>query len=70
LHAAVPLEGDFRAIEESHGKNVLNLVLAVGYVRRLVENAAVVKYLSKNYPDIFAEFEKLAEANDLSASGA
>ena len=64
------LEGDFRAIEESHGKNVLNLVLAVGYVRRLVENTAIVKYLSRKYPDIFAEFEKLAEANDLSASGA
>ncbi len=29
------LEGDFRRIEESHGQNVLNLVVAVAYVRRL-----------------------------------
>jgi len=59
------VEKDFKLIEESHGKNVLNLVLVVGYVRRLLENAAVVKFLSRQYPDIFAEFEKLAEATDL-----
>ena len=59
------IEKDFKLIEESHGKNVLNLVLVVGYVRRLLDNAAVVKFLSRQYPDIFAEFEKLAEATDL-----
>ena len=64
------LEGDFRSIEESHGKNVLNLVLVVGYVRRLLESAAVVKFLSRNYPDIYAEFEKLAEVTDLAISEA
>ena len=59
------LEGDFRTIEESHGKNVLNLVVVVGYVRRLLDNAAVVKFLSRQFPDIYGEFEKLAEVTDL-----
>jgi hypothetical protein len=59
------LEGDFRSIEDSHGRNVLNLVLAVGYVRRLLDNAGIVKFLSRKYPDIFGEFEKLAEITDL-----
>ena len=59
------IERDFKAIEDSHGKNVLNLVLVVGYVRRLLDNAAIVKFLSRHYPDMFAEFEKLAEATDL-----
>lgn len=59
------VEKDFRIIEESYGKNVLNLVLTVGYIRRLLENAAVVKFLSRRYSDIFGEFEKLSEATDL-----
>ncbi len=41
------------------------MIRTVGYVRRLLENAAVVKFLCRQYPDIFAEFEKLAEATDL-----
>ena len=59
------IEQDFRSLEESHGRNVLNLVLAVGYIRRLLGNAAVVKFLSKKYPDIYAEFEKLSELTEL-----
>lgn len=59
------IEDDFRSLEESHGRNVLNLVLAVGYVRRLLGNASVVKFLSRKYPDIYAEFEKLSEIADL-----
>lgn len=62
------IEGDFRSIEESYGKNVLNLVLVVGYLRRLLENAAVVKFLSRKYSDIYSEFEKLAEVTDLGAT--
>ena len=59
------IEEDFRSLEESHGRNVLNLVLAVGYIRRLLGNAAVVKFLWRKYPDIYAEFEKLSEITDL-----
>ena len=59
------IEKDFKLIEDSHGKNVLNLVLVVSFIRRLIENVAVVKFLSRQYPDIFTEFEKLAEATNL-----
>lgn len=64
------LEKDFRRIENSHGRNTLNLVLAVGYIRKLLDSAAVVKFLSRKYADIFSEFEKLAESVDLSESEA
>jgi len=56
---------DFLMIEESHGKNTLNLVLAVAYLRKLLDNAGVVKYLSQRYPDILGELQKLAESPDL-----
>jgi hypothetical protein len=59
------LEADFRRIEDSHGQNMLNLVLAVGYVRRLLESAAVVKYLSRKHGDLLSELERIAETTDL-----
>lgn len=56
---------DFLMIEDSHGKNTLNLVLAIACLRKLLDNASVVKYLSQRYPDILGEFQKLTEAPDL-----
>ena len=59
------LEGDFRTIQDTHGRNMLNLVVSVGYVRRLLENASVVKYLSRKYADLLAELERTVENTDL-----
>ena len=60
------LSRDFRQIEETHGKNVLNLVIAAGYLKKLLDNARVVRYLSQNYPEIVNEFQKIAESRSLS----
>lgn len=59
---------DFLMIEESHGKNTLNLVLAVAYLRKLLDHAGVVKYLSQRHPDILTEFQKLADSPDLKST--
>ena len=56
---------DFKLIEESHGKNVLNLVIVVGYLKKLIDNARVVRYLAANYPELLIEFQKLAESRTL-----
>lgn len=57
------LSEDFKLIEEAHGNNVLNLTLALSYVRKLLNNAAVVRYLSKHHPDILAEFQTLSDSS-------
>lgn len=59
------VERDFKAAEESYGENVLNLTLARGYVKKLLENAKIVRYLNSNHSDIFTEFESLAAADAL-----
>ncbi len=59
---------DFLLIEESHGKNTLNLVLAVAYLRKLLDHAGAVKYLSQRFPDILGELQKVVEAPDLQAA--
>src|SRR5262245_876025 len=55
----------FKLIEGSHGKNVLNLVLVAGYLRKLLENTRVARHLFQHHPEILAEFQRLAEARNL-----
>jgi hypothetical protein len=59
------LEEDFRMIEENHGRNMLLLVLACSYLRKLLANTAVSRFLGQRHPDILAEFKKIAEATSL-----
>jgi ParB-like chromosome segregation protein Spo0J len=59
------LEHDLKAVEESYGENMLNLTLARGYVKKLIDNAKVVRFLNGNYRDILSEFEALAAAETL-----
>lgn len=56
---------DFRLVEESHGRNVLNLVIAGGYLKRLLENAEVVKYLARRHHEVLDQFQQIVEDNSL-----
>jgi hypothetical protein len=58
---AARLQREFKMIEQDYGADHLDLVLAVGYVSRLLENARVVGYLAQRHPEILAEFQKLSE---------
>jgi hypothetical protein len=60
---------DLKLIEETHGENVLNLVLAVGYLKSLIANSRVVKFLGQHYAAILTEFQKIVEAPELDGSG-
>jgi ParB-like chromosome segregation protein Spo0J len=62
---AETLENDFRMIEENHGRNMLQLVLACSYLRKLLSNTAVSRFLSQRHPDIMAEFKDIAESTTL-----
>ncbi|MCH8859157.1 MAG: hypothetical protein IID54_06195 [Proteobacteria bacterium] len=41
------LEKDFLLIEETYSRDVMRLILASAYVRKLLDNARVVRYLAK-----------------------
>lgn len=60
-----PDKPNLRAVEESHGRNVLNLVLVVGYLKKLLDNARVVRYLSQHCAEILAEFQAIVETKSL-----
>jgi len=62
---AEKLERDFMIIKDSYGKNVLNLVLTSGYLSKLLNNARIVRFLSKNHSDILSQFQNIVEATSL-----
>ena len=56
---------DLRSVEDSHGRNVLNLVLVVGYLKQLLNNARVIRYMSQHCAEILVEFQEIVETKNL-----
>ena len=55
------LDKEYRLVEESYGADHLDLVIAIGYLNRLLRSARVVRYLAQRFPEILSEFQKLIE---------
>lgn len=49
----------FKSIQESYGNDVLNLTTSCCYVRKLLANSRVRRYLTKHHPDTLAALEQL-----------
>lgn len=60
-HEAASLDREFKTIEQDYGTDHLDLVLATGYLTRLLGNARVVRYLAQFHPDLLSEFQKIAD---------
>jgi hypothetical protein len=63
------MEHKFKLVQEEYGRNMLNLVVVVGYLRRLLNTAAVVRFLSQAEPTMLAELQKIMDQADLKAAG-
>jgi len=63
------MEREFKLVQEEYGQNMLNLVVVVGYVRSLLDNAAVVRFLSQAEPAMLGEFQKIMDLADMRATG-
>lgn len=55
------LLGQYKLAEQSHSEDMLNLMLARGYIVKLIDNARVLRYLQAHYPEILEEFGKIVE---------
>ena len=58
-------EKDFRMIDETYSEQVMALTIARGYLRPLLENARVVKFLAQNFREYLIELQRIVLANDL-----
>jgi hypothetical protein len=64
---SLSLEREFRISEKSYGTDHLDLVLANGYLGKLLGNARVVRYLAQHHSEILTEFQKLTEMESAAA---
>jgi ParB-like chromosome segregation protein Spo0J len=59
------LQQDFKAIETSYGEDVLHLVIAAGYLSKMMANRKIERYLDQNHPEILEEFKVIVSAASL-----
>jgi hypothetical protein len=64
---SVSLDREFKLAEQSYGTDHLDLVLAKGYLGKLLANARVVRYLAQKHQDLLTEFQRIAELETAAA---
>lgn len=60
-------EKDFRMLDETYNEHVMALTIARGYLRTLLDNGRVVRFLSQNFREFLTEFQRLVESTALDA---
>ncbi len=60
-HESENVDREFRRIDQSYSSDNLDLMLATGYVNRLLGNVRVVRHLAQHHADILSEFQKLSD---------
>jgi hypothetical protein len=61
------LEREFKIAAQSYSQDHLSLVLAKGYLTKLLGNARVVRYLAQHHQDFLFEFQKIVDVKDSAA---
>ena len=59
------VQGQYKMVEQTYGHDVLNLVLAKGFLTKLLENKAVNRHLKQRHPEVLAEFEVIVRTVSL-----
>jgi hypothetical protein len=55
------LHEQYKLVEQTYGQDVLNLVLAKGYLVKLLDNTVVLRYLRQKQRDVLTEFENIVQ---------
>jgi ParB-like chromosome segregation protein Spo0J len=63
------VQQDLKMVESSYGDDVLHLVIASGYLSKLLNNKNIRRYLSQHHAEILAEFVAIVSATSLDQSG-
>lgn len=55
----------YKIAEQTHGEDMLNLMLARGYIVKLLDNPKVMRYLQANQAEVLEEFAKIVETTSM-----
>jgi hypothetical protein len=58
-------EKDFRMLDETYNEHVMALTITRGYLRSLLDNGRVVRYLAQHFHEFLTEFQRIVESNAL-----
>ena len=56
------LAREFKVAEQTYSTDHFDLVLAIGYLSKLLRNGRVVGYVAKHFQELLFEFQKITEA--------
>lgn len=59
------LQAQVKSVEETYGIDNLHLTVAKGYIRKILGNARVVRWLSQHRQEYLTEFQSIAEIESL-----
>ncbi len=59
------LQGQCKLIEQSYAEDVLNLVVARGYVAKLIANKSVERFIRQQRPELLEQLEHIAAVTSL-----
>jgi RepB plasmid partitioning protein len=59
------LQRDLKGVTSQYGEDVLELVIAYGFLSKLVRNSAIKRYLARHCAEILAEFNAIIAATSL-----
>lgn len=59
------LQRQYKLVEQTYGQDVLALVLAKGYLTKLLANTAIAKYLKQHHGELLEEFERIVQTESL-----
>ena len=59
------VQTNFRAVEATFGNDTLELVVASGYISKLLGNPQVERYLAERHSELIQEFRAIVATNTL-----
>lgn len=59
------LQGQYKLVEETYADDVLHLVLARGYLAKLLENQSVARHIKQRRPEVLEQFEVIVQTTSL-----
>jgi hypothetical protein len=64
------LQSQVRSVEETYGLDNLHLTIAKGYLKRLLADPSIARWLTQHRPEYLAEFQAIAEIDSLAGDTA
>jgi hypothetical protein len=55
------VHSQYKMVEQTYGQDMLNLVLARGYLAKLMKNKAVARHIKQKQPEVFEQFQGIIE---------